>query len=169
MFHVKHFSFVHFFYSDVSRETFYADITLVLIQDMVNYLYNLQKGEFLMSWKKALTITTILTGATSVGIHLINKAIHISATIDHLLSSSSETYYDWKFGKIFYTKQGQGTPLLLVHDLTTSSSEYEWKNVIKTLAKTRTVYSLDLLGCGRSDKPNLPIQTICMYSLSMIL
>ena len=155
MFHVKHFSFVHFFHSDVSRETFYADITLVLIQDMVNYLYNLQKGEFLMSWKKALTITTILTGATSVGIHLINKAIHISATIDHLLSSSSETYYDWKFGKIFYTKQGQGTPLLLVHDLTTSSSEYEWKNVIKTLAKTRTVYSLDLLGCGRSDKPNL--------------
>ena len=78
-----------------------------------------------MSWKKALTITTILAGATSVGIHLINKAIHISATMDHLLKPASETFYDWKFGKIFYTKQGQGTPLLLIHVLNTSSSEYE--------------------------------------------
>lgn len=109
----------------------------------------------LMSWKKILTITTVLAGATSVGIHLINKAIYISATIDHLLKPETETYYDWKFGKIFYTKQGQGTPILLIHDLNTSSSEYEWKNIVKTLSESRTVYTLDLLGCGRSEKPNL--------------
>lgn len=108
-----------------------------------------------MSWKKALTITTILAGATSVGIHLINKAIHISATMDHLLKPASETYYDWKFGKIYYTKQGQGTPLLLIHDLNTSSSEYEWKKIVSMLSEYRTVYTLDLLGCGRSEKPNL--------------
>lgn len=108
-----------------------------------------------MSWKKALTITTLLAGAASIGIHLINKTIYISATLDHLLDPVTETYYDWKFGKIFYTKQGQGTPLLLVHDLNTSSSDCEWKKVVKELSKSRTVYTIDLLGCGRSEKPNL--------------
>ncbi len=108
-----------------------------------------------MSWKKVLTITTVLAGAASVGIHLINKAIYVSATIDHLLKPKTESYYDWKFGKIFYTKQGQGDPVLLIHDLNTLSSEYEWKNIVKMLSKSRTVYTLDLLGCGRSEKPNL--------------
>ena len=52
-----------------------------------------------MSWKKALTIGTLLTGATAVGIHLLNKAIYLSAVAEHLLKPSAETYYDWKFGK----------------------------------------------------------------------
>ena len=30
-----------------------------------------------------------------------------------------------------------------------------WKNIIKTLSENRTVYTLDLLGCGRSEKPDL--------------
>ena len=65
------------------------------------------------------------------------------------------SYYEWKFGKIYYTKKGDGKPLLLIHDLTTSSSAYEWNKVIDKFSKTNTVYCLDLLGCGRSDKPNL--------------
>ena len=34
----------------------------------------------------------------------------------------------------------------------TASSE-EWKKIIHRFEKTHTVYTLDLLGCGRSDKP----------------
>ena len=112
--------------------------------------------------EKVLTITTVLAGATSVGIHLINKAIYISATIDHLLKPETETYYDWKFGKIFYTKQGQGTPVLLIHDLNTSSSEYEWKNIVKTLSESRLFIHWISLGAGALKSPISHTQTICM-------
>lgn len=108
-----------------------------------------------MSWKKNLTIGTLLAGATALGIHMINKAIYLSATLDNLLNHTPETYYEWKFGKIFYTKQGEGKPLLLIHDLNTYSSACEWDEVVEALSKERTVYTLDLLGCGRSEKPNL--------------
>lgn len=39
--------------------------------------------------------------------------------------------------------------------LTLPSSSYEWEKCIKRLSKKHTVYALDLLGCGRSDKPNM--------------
>lgn len=108
-----------------------------------------------MSWKKNLTITTILAGTTAIGIHLINKAIYLSATLDNLLETTPETYYEWKFGKIFYQKKGSGKPVLLIHDLSTYSSSYEWEQIIDKLSQERTVYAVDLLGCGRSDKPAL--------------
>lgn len=75
--------------------------------------------------------------------------------MDNLLEEKEEKYYDWRFGRIFYTKQGSGSPILLIHDLNVSSSACEWNKVIKPLSLTNTVYTLDLLGCGRSDKPNL--------------
>lgn len=113
------------------------------------------EGRIYMSWKKNLTITTILAGTTAIGIHLINKAIYLSATLDNLLSHTPENYYEWKFGKIFYQKNGSGKPVLLIHDLSTYSSSYEWNQIIDKLSNNRTVYAIDLLGCGRSDKPSL--------------
>lgn len=77
------------------------------------------------------------------------------ATVDDLLGKKEGTYYEWRFGKIFYTKQGAGKPILLIHDLNVCSSEYEWNRIVTTLSKTNTVYTLDLLGCGKSDKPNI--------------
>lgn len=108
-----------------------------------------------MSWKKNLTITTILTGTTTIGIHLINKAVYLSATLDNMLSHTPENYYEWKFGKIFYQKKGTGKSVLLIHDLSTYSSSYEWNCMIDELSNSRTVYAIDLLGCGRSEKPFL--------------
>lgn len=108
-----------------------------------------------MSWKKNLTITTILAGTTAIGIHLINKAVYLSATIENLLSHTDGNYYEWKFGEIFYQKKGNGKPVLLIHDLSTYSSSYEWNCIVDDLAKKRTVYTIDLLGCGKSDKPLL--------------
>ena len=108
-----------------------------------------------MSWKTKLAAGTALLGLSTLTIHMINKFVYFSATLDNLLSNPSGSYYEWKFGKIYYIKKGDGKPLLLIHDLTTSSSAYEWNKVIDKFSKTNTVYCLDLLGCGRSDKPNL--------------
>lgn len=108
-----------------------------------------------MNWKKKLTTCTALIALATLIAHIINKFIYFMATVDNLLGKRSGTYYDWRFGKIFYTEQGKGEPILLIHDLDVCSSEYEWNKIIAELSKTNTVYTLDLLGCGKSDKPNI--------------
>lgn len=108
-----------------------------------------------MNWKKKLAIGTTLFTATTVAIHLYNKYINISVSQNKSLDYIPDLYYDWKFGEISYTKQGKGLPILLVHDLTTYSSGYEWHKIVDKLAEEHTVYCIDLLGCGNSDKPNI--------------
>lgn len=103
---------------------------------------------------KLLTAGVLFTAAAGV-IHIVNHAIFTTATLKDLLKSSANNYYAWRFGKVYYKKKGHGSPLLLVHDLTVYSSAYEWNKVIDKLAENHTVYALDLLGCGRSEKPKI--------------
>lgn len=108
-----------------------------------------------MDWKKKLTTcTAFIVLATSIA-YVINKFIYLIATISNFLGKRKGTYYEWRFGQIFYTKQGKGSPILLIHDLNVCSSGYEWNKITDKLAKTNTVYTLDLIGCGKSDKPNI--------------
>lgn len=88
-------------------------------------------------------------------IYAINRFIFYFSTKQEKLFSKHGQYYKHKHGNIFYTKTGKGTPLLLLHDLNCCSSEYEWHKVVQTFAKNHTVYTVDLLGCGRSDKPRI--------------
>ena len=83
--------------------------------------------------------------------HLIFKLNCVKET----LYSKNSNYFEWRFGKIFYTKQGKGQPLLLIHDISCDSNEKEWTYLVDKLAKKHTVYTIDLLGCGRSDKPKI--------------
>lgn len=123
--------------------------------------------------KKLITLASI-GGLSLTMIHFINKFISYSSTIDSLLSESDERIYNWRFGDIFYTKKGEGKPLLLIHNLTPCSSGYEWNQFQKELLKEYTVYTIDLLGCGRSDKPNLTytnflyVQLICDFIKNVI-
>lgn len=87
--------------------------------------------------------------------HVVNKLFSYIATADNLLNKDNYQYYDWRFGKIAYRKTGTGSPLLLVHNFNVLSSSKEWKYVESELAKTNTVYTIDLLGCGCSDHPIL--------------
>ncbi len=89
---------------------------------------------------------TLLTMAS------INKLLFITSTIKSTHHQKAKIY-EWRFGKIHYTKCGKGTPLLLIHDVIPGSSDYEWQEIIKPLSKTHTVYTLDLLGFGHSEKP----------------
>ena len=108
-----------------------------------------------MDWKKKLAIGAGVLATATVTMHLINQYIKINVSQNKSLDYIPDLYYNWKFGEISYTKQGKGTPILLVHDLTTYSSGYEWHKVADKLAEEHTVYSIDLLGCGNSDKPNI--------------
>lgn len=105
-----------------------------------------------MTKRKAFTqLNTFALGA----MYAINRTISSRAILKNLLKSGNGKYYHWKFGNIFYRKSGSGKPLLLIHDLNPISSGYEWGKLEEKLKKNHTVYTIDLLGCGRSDKPGL--------------
>ncbi len=96
-----------------------------------------------------------LTALAATTIHVMNRIEYSHATTKNVLACSENKYYEWRFGKIRYTKKGSGTPLLLLHDLTLGSSSYEFSKITNSLAQKHEVYSIDLLGYGLSDKPNM--------------
>lgn len=108
-----------------------------------------------MSWKRKLSFATAFAGTAIGTLHVINRLFNYIATVDNILDKQSFEYYDWRFGKIAYKKQGTGSPLLLVHNLNVCSSSHEWNRIEADLSKTYTVYTIDLLGCGCSDHPIL--------------
>jgi haloalkane dehalogenase len=52
-----------------------------------------------------------------------------------------------------YVEQGEGSPVLFVHGNPTSS--YLWRNVIPHVSGSARCIAIDLIGMGRSDKPDL--------------
>lgn len=107
-----------------------------------------------MKTKNKLLTLLILSAGAAATTAAINKFIQVSATSRNLLADSQSLCYKWRLGNIHYTKTGCGKPLLLIHDLNAFSSGYEWSQMINRLKDSYTVYTIDLLGCGRSEKPN---------------
>ena len=101
--------------------------------------------------KNFALLTVIVTGI----VFITNKWISIVSSMKDDLPLGGGKFYNWKYGKIYYTKSGKGKPVLLVHDLDVASSAYEWSKIVNKLSRTNTVYAIDLLGCGRSEKPNI--------------
>lgn len=102
------------------------------------------------SLKTILALGTIVTAS----IHILNR-IQYSRCQKNNFKKSNVFNYEWRFGKISYTKKGNGSPVVVIHDLTAGSSSYEYHSVIEELSHTNEVYSIDLLGYGLSDKPDM--------------
>lgn len=64
---------------------------------------------------------------------------------------STGNYFSYKKHRIFYKTQGKGTPLFLIHGFPTAS--WDWHKIWDALAAKHTVYALDMIGFGYSDKP----------------
>ncbi len=107
-----------------------------------------------MVFEKVIRNTLHATGAVIGAMYGINKLAEYEATKNKLTIEKETNYYVWKHGDIFYKKKGEGSPVLLVHDLHPAASSYEWSKVFNSLAKTNTVYSIYLIGCGKSEKPD---------------
>lgn len=101
------------------------------------------------SFKRFLSFLAI----AGTGMYAFNKFIEFTSQSRNLTFYDDENYYSWRNGTIFYQKKGKGKPILLIHDLNPISSSIEWKNIIDRLSKNHTVYAIDLIGCGKSDKP----------------
>lgn len=61
-----------------------------------------------------------------------------------------------------YHSEGSGTPVLLVHGITTYS--FIWRNIVPLLKDNYQVISIDLLGCGDSAKPLDISYSLCHHA-----
>jgi pimeloyl-ACP methyl ester carboxylesterase len=73
------------------------------------------------------------------------------------VSPATGAYWPWRGHSIYYVKAGNRhsnrPPLLLVHGFGASTDH--WRKNIAQLSSTFEVWAIDLLGFGRSAKPNL--------------
>jgi len=102
-----------------------------------------------MRWRNLL-----LGGGAAVGAVATFNAFarrDIAALADPL--GGDEGSFEWRGHQVAYTVRGSGPPVLLVHSIHAAGWSYEWKDNVETLAETHTVYAIDLLGFGRSDRP----------------
>ena len=113
-------------------------------------------------WSK-LGWTVGMGSAVLVAAHLINRFIFSNATAERLSDAENKLTFNWKFGDVMYTVSGSGSPVLMIHDLNCYSSKFEWNRIYENISAHHTVYCMDLLGCGESDKPNLTY-TAYMYT-----
>ena len=62
-------------------------------------------------------------------------------------------FFDVRGSKMHYVEQGEGEPILFLHGNPTSS--YLWRNIIPHVSTHGRCIAPDLIGMGRSDKPDL--------------
>jgi pimeloyl-ACP methyl ester carboxylesterase len=104
-----------------------------------------------MQWRKIL----MSGGAAIAGAATFNAlAERDAAPLQNLIGGTSHTF-EWRGYQVAYTVRGSGAPLLLVHSIHASAWSYEWRSNVDELARDHTVYTIDLLGFGLSDRPAL--------------
>jgi pimeloyl-ACP methyl ester carboxylesterase len=100
-------------------------------------------------WKRILLSGGAILGAAAAYNAFARKGVD---QLTNLLGGE-EGGFEWRDRRIAFTKHGEGPPVLLVHGIHPAAWSYEWRNNVDALAKTNTVYTIDLLGFGRSDRP----------------
>jgi pimeloyl-ACP methyl ester carboxylesterase len=105
----------------------------------------------LMNKKVKKTIFLLTGGITALGLwnQYLEKTIRSE---DEPVDQPQEVFYFRKFA-IRYSCMGEGSPVLLIHDIGGNSSSVEWSESAPLLARSHKVYMIDLPGFGCSDKP----------------
>jgi pimeloyl-ACP methyl ester carboxylesterase len=98
----------------------------------------------------------IAAGLTAVGgaLALMNRAV----LLDDLPPTLPGSMHDWiwRGWRVRYTSMGSGPPIVLVHGLHAAASSFEMRNIFEPLSQQHTVYAVDLLGFGKSERPDAP-------------
>lgn len=100
-------------------------------------------------WKKILLSGGALIGAAAAYNALARKGVDKLTN----LIGGEEGGFEWRGRRIAFTRRGSGPPILLVHGIHAAAWSYEWHDNVDYLARRNTVYTIDLLGFGRSDRP----------------
>ncbi len=100
-------------------------------------------------WRKILLSGGALIGAAAAYNAFARKSVDKLTN----LIGGEEGGYEWRGRRIAFTKRGSGPTVLLVHGIHAAAWSYEWHDNVDYLARGNTVYTIDLLGFGRSDRP----------------
>jgi len=101
-----------------------------------------------MQWRKAAAGGGAAVGAAAYQ----NAAARGTEPLDNPLGGEAGELA-WRGHRIAFTRQGTGTPVLLIHGLHPGASSLEWRHTVPALVDRHTVITVDLLGFGRSDRP----------------
>ena len=100
-------------------------------------------------WRKILLSGGAIVGAAAAYNAFARKGVDLLTN----LIGGEEGGFDWRGHRISFTKRGSGPPLLLIHGIHAAAWSYEWHDNVEYLSRSNTVYTIDLLGFGRSDRP----------------
>src|SRR5438552_4532285 len=114
------------------------------------------------SWRKILLSGGALLGAAAAYNAFARKGVDQRTN----LIGGEEGGFEWRDRRVAFTKRGSGPPILLIHGIHAAAWSYEWRNNVDYLARNNTVYTIDLLGFGRSDRP--PIRYSARLYISLI-
>jgi pimeloyl-ACP methyl ester carboxylesterase len=104
-----------------------------------------------MRWRKAVLSGGAALGAAAAYNALVGRDV---GPLDNLIGGD-EGWFRWRGWRVQFTRRGHGPPVLLVHSIHAAAFSYEWRHNVDALARWYTVYTIDLLGFGRSDRPGL--------------
>jgi len=89
------------------------------------------------------------------------NSAHVETAISAKFPFESK-YVDVNGVSMHYIEQGEGTPILFIHGIPTSS--YLWRNVIPHVSKNGRAIAMDLAGFGRSETPPESPQTFAIQT-----
>jgi pimeloyl-ACP methyl ester carboxylesterase len=122
-----------------------------------------------MRIKNAALKGALAGGAAAAGAAAFNHAVTQPAgSLPNLIGGEEGTYAWHAEGgvhRVAYTRRGSGPAVLLVHSIHAAAWSYEWRHNVDALARAHTVYTIDLLGFGRSDRPPLDYSARLYVSL----
>jgi pimeloyl-ACP methyl ester carboxylesterase len=101
-----------------------------------------------------LRTALLAVGGISGGLALYNRWLERGGGQLQNRLGGEVRYYRWRGGDLAYSVAGEGEPLLLVHGVYAGASSFEFRKNFEELSKSFRVYALDLLGCGKSERPS---------------
>src|SRR3954466_11478499 len=100
-------------------------------------------------WRKILLSSGALLGVAAAYNAIARKGVD---ELTNLIGGENGGF-DRRGRRVAFNRRGGGPPMLLIHGIHAAAWSYEWRNNVDALARNNTVYTLDLLGFGMSERP----------------
>lgn len=92
--------------------------------------------------------------AVAGGLALVNRLLLLDDLPPTLPGANLD--WTWRGWRVRVVMLGQGSPIVLVHGVHAAASSFEMRGIFEPLSQRHTVYAVDLLGFGKSERPAAP-------------